>query len=85
MNSPIWRAPHAAAIKPAAFRAALLKLSILPSAVAMAFLKEPDTDPAILTASWYSLLALANDFSRLLCYLDKFLNGQAQKEVYACP
>ena len=84
-TSPILSAPQAAPAIAAAFLATEPRFVMRPSAVAMAFLKEPDTEPAIRTASSYSLLVLANGISRLLCYFGEFLNGQTQKEVHACP
>jgi hypothetical protein len=41
--------------------------------------------PAIFIASWYSVLALAKNLSRLLRHVGQLPDGQAQEIIHACP
>jgi hypothetical protein len=47
----------------------------------MVLLNDDATEPAILMASWYSLLAAANNISRLSCCVYEIVNGEAHEVV----
>jgi hypothetical protein len=47
----------------------------------MALLNDDATEPAILMASWYSLLVPANNISRLSCCVYKVINRKAHEVV----